>query len=109
MSMPFAPTGSSPASASRALVGSLFVASCLLSIVSWYTTQQGMALNLSPWFSFLASLGIQSALVLVAWLVGLNRSGRGFWWPSTSSRESSLSPSRTSACTRGSRHASGPR
>jgi hypothetical protein len=77
MSMPFAPTGSSPASASRALVGALFVASCLLSIVSWYTTQQGMALYLSPWFSFLASLGIQSALVLVAWLVGLNRSGRG--------------------------------
>jgi hypothetical protein len=77
MPMPFAPSGPSPASASRALVGSLFVASCLLSVVSWYTTQQGMALYLSPWFSLLASLGIQSALVLVAWLIGLNRTGRG--------------------------------
>jgi hypothetical protein len=62
--------------ASRPLVASLFVASCLLSIVSWYTTQQGMALYLSPWFSILASLGVQSALVLVAWLVGLNSSRR---------------------------------
>ncbi|PYQ13873.1 MAG: hypothetical protein DMF80_13990 [Acidobacteria bacterium] len=62
------------ASASRPLVASLFVASCLLSIVSWYTTQQGMALYLSPWFALLASLGVQSSLVLVAWLVGFNRS-----------------------------------
>lgn len=61
----------------RALVGALFVSSALLSIVSWYTTQQGMALYLSPWFSFLASLGIQSALVLVAWLVGVSRERRG--------------------------------
>ena len=53
---------------SRPLVASLFVSSVLLSVVSWYTTQQGMALYLSPWFSFLASLGVQSALVLVAWL-----------------------------------------
>src|SRR5437867_3230283 len=62
------------ASVSRPLVVSLFVASCLLSIVSWYTTQQGMALYLSPWFALLASLGVQSSLVLVAWLVGFNRS-----------------------------------
>ena len=47
----------------RPLVASLFVSSALLSIVSWYTTQQGMALYLSPWFAFLASLGVQSALV----------------------------------------------
>jgi hypothetical protein len=36
-----------------------------------------MALYLSPWFSFLASLGVQSALVLVAWLVGVTESRRG--------------------------------
>jgi hypothetical protein len=62
------------ATASRPLVASLFVASCLLSIVSWYTTEQGMALYLSPWFALLASLGVQSSLVVVAWLVGFNRS-----------------------------------
>ena len=45
--------------------------------MSWYTTQQGMALYLSPWFSFLASLGVQSALVLVAWLVGVSEGRRG--------------------------------
>ena len=61
----------------RPLVASLFVSSALLSIVSWYTTQQGMALYLSPWFAFLASLGIQSALVLVAWLVGVSEGRRG--------------------------------
>jgi hypothetical protein len=55
----------------------LFISSVLLSVVSWYTTQQGMALYLSPWFSLLASLGIQSALVLVAWLVGVTESRRG--------------------------------
>jgi hypothetical protein len=33
-----------------------------------------MALYLSPWFSLLASLGVQSSLVLVAWLIGFNRS-----------------------------------
>ena len=59
------------------LVASLFVSSVLLSVVSWYTTQQGMALYLSPWFSLLASLGVQSALVLVAWLVGVTESRRG--------------------------------
>src|SRR5437773_9636415 len=58
----------------RPIVAGLFVASCLLSVVSWYTTQQGMALYLSPWFSLLASLGVQSSLVLVAWLIGFNRS-----------------------------------
>jgi hypothetical protein len=62
---------------SRPLVACLFVSSVLLSVVSWYTTQQGMALYLSPWFSFLASLGVQSALVLVAWLVGVTESQRG--------------------------------
>lgn len=67
---------SGPEGIGRALVGSLFVSSALLSIVSWYTTQQGMALYLSPWFSFLASLGIQSALVLVAWLAGVARQRR---------------------------------
>jgi hypothetical protein len=61
---------------SRPMVGALFVASCLLSIVSWYTTQQGMALYLAPWFALLASLGVQSALVLVAWLIGLTRTKR---------------------------------
>lgn len=66
-----------PATASRSLVKGLFVASCLLSIVSWYTTQQGMALYLSTWFALLASLGVQSTLVLVAWLVGFTRTRRG--------------------------------
>jgi len=61
----------------RPLVAGLFVSSALLSIVSWYTTEQGMALYLSPWFAFLASLGIQSALVLVAWLTGVTRTKRG--------------------------------
>lgn len=68
------PGGTTPVG--RPLVASLFVASALLSVVSWYTTQRGMALYLSPWLSVLASLGIQSALVLVAWLVGLTRSRR---------------------------------
>ena len=68
--------GANPVAVTRPLVVSLFVASALLSVVSWYTTQQGMALYLSPWFSVLASLGIQSALVLVAWLVGLTRTRR---------------------------------
>ncbi|MFN0170731.1 MAG: hypothetical protein ACKV22_30280 [Bryobacteraceae bacterium] len=61
----------------RPLVKGLFVASCLLAIVSYYTTQQGMALYLSSWFSILAALGIQIALVLVAWLIGFTRSRRG--------------------------------
>jgi hypothetical protein len=58
----------------RPMVQALFVASCLLSVVSWYTTFEGMRLYLSVWFSVLASLGIQSALVLVAWLIGFSSS-----------------------------------
>jgi hypothetical protein len=67
---------SSTAGVTRPMVKALFVASCLLSIVSWYTTQQGMALYLSTWFSLLASLGIQTALVFVAWLIGFTKSKR---------------------------------
>ncbi len=61
---------------SRVFAASLFAASCLLSVVSWYTTQQGMALYLSPWFSLMASLGIQVSLVLTAWLIGMSRTRR---------------------------------
>src|SRR5262245_59691917 len=60
------------ATATRPLVKALFVASCLLSVVSWYTTQQVMALYLSPWFALLASLGIQASLVITAWLIGFS-------------------------------------
>ncbi len=77
MPIPLRASGAGQAAVSRPLVACLFVSSVLLSVVSWYTTQQGMALYLSPWFSFLASLGIQSALVLVAWLVGVTESRRG--------------------------------
>src|ERR1700734_4394213 len=59
---------------SRPMVQALFVASCLLSIVSWYTTFEGMRLYLSVWFSVLASIGLQTALVLVAWLIGFSSS-----------------------------------
>ncbi len=52
---------------SRPMAEALFVSSCLLAKVSWYTTQQGMALYLSQWSAFLPSLGVQSALVLVTW------------------------------------------
>ncbi|WP_321470506.1 hypothetical protein [uncultured Paludibaculum sp.] len=76
--MPYVPSDSgSPSAASRPMVIALFVSTCLLSIVSWYTTQQGMALYLAPWFAFLASLGVQSALVLVAWLIGFTPARRG--------------------------------
>ena len=61
---------------SKSMVSGLFVASCLLSIVSWYTTMAGMELYLSQWFALLASLGVQSALILVAWLIGFSRTGR---------------------------------
>ena len=61
----------------RPMVKGLFVATFLLSIVSWYTTEQGMALYLSVWFALLASLGLQGALVLVSWLIGLSKSRRG--------------------------------
>lgn len=77
MPMPLRPTGVGQAEVSRPFVACLFVSSVLLSVVSWYTTQQGMALYLSPWFSFLASLGVQSSLVLVAWLVGVTEARRG--------------------------------
>src|SRR5579872_4176580 len=61
----------------RPMVKALFVATCLLSIVSWYTTEQGMALYLSVWFALMASVGLQGALVLVSWLMGLSKSNRG--------------------------------
>ena len=61
---------------SRSMVVAIFFSTCLLSIVSWYTTYQGMALYLSGWFAFLASLGVQSALVLVAWLIGFTKTRR---------------------------------
>lgn len=69
-------SGARDSGPARPLVAGLFVSSCLLSIVSWYTTEQGMALYLAPWFSLLASLGIQSALVLVAWLIGFHKAQR---------------------------------
>ncbi len=77
MPVPWVPKSGGAAGLGRPLVASLFVSSALLSIVSWYTSQQGMALYLSPWFAFLASLGVQSALVLVAWLVGITEGRRG--------------------------------
>lgn len=61
---------------SKAMAQTLFWTSCLLSVVSFYTTQQGMALYLSPWFSYLAALGVQVSLVVVAWLFGASREGR---------------------------------
>ena len=70
------PAGSAGSSVSRPMVKGLFVASCLLSLVSWYTTEQGMALYLSTVFSLLASLGVQASLVLVAWLIGFTRTRR---------------------------------
>ncbi len=60
----------------KPLAQALFWISCLLSVVSFYTTREGMALYLSPWFSFLAALGVQLALVIVAWLFGASREGR---------------------------------
>lgn len=73
--MNFAPSSAvgSAVHVTRPMVKALFVASCLLSIVSWYTTQEGMALYLSRWFALLASLGVQSSLVFVAWLIGFSR------------------------------------
>lgn len=64
------------AGVSRPMVKILFLASCLLAIVSWYTTFEGMRLYLSVWFSVLASLGVQTALVLVAWLIGFSSASR---------------------------------
>ncbi len=62
--------------AGKPMVMALFAASVLLSIVSWYTTMQGMALYLSTWFALLASIGVQTSLVIVAWLVGFSKSRR---------------------------------
>jgi hypothetical protein len=76
MPIPSAGAASAQSGVSRSIVKGLFVSSCLLSIVSWYTTQQGMTLYLSSWFALLASLGIQSALVLVAWMIGFTKSKR---------------------------------
>ncbi len=64
-----------PTGVTKPLAQSLFWISCLLSVVSFYTTREGMALYLSPWFSFLAALGVQLALVIVAWLFGAAASG----------------------------------
>ncbi len=76
--MPFAfsSPGASDSSPSRPVVAGLFVASCLLALVSWYTTFEGMRLYLNVWFALLASAGIQVSLVLVAWLVGFGRARR---------------------------------
>ena len=73
--MSYAPTSAvhGAVHVTRPMVKALFVASCLLSIVSWYTTQEGMALYLSRWFALAASIGVQSALVFVAWLIGFTR------------------------------------
>jgi hypothetical protein len=60
----------------RPMVKALFVASCLLAVVSWFTTEQGMALYLNSWFSVLASLGVQTSLVVVAWLIGFTKTRR---------------------------------
>lgn len=70
----YSSTPADPASVSRPMVKILFIASCLLSIVSWYTTFEGMRLYLSVWFSALASVGVQTTLVLVAWLIGFSGS-----------------------------------
>jgi len=69
-------TSSDLTGVSRPMVKALFIASCLLSFVSWYTTFEGMSLYLSVWFSALASIGLQTALVLVAWLIGFSSSGK---------------------------------
>src|SRR5258708_3576118 len=54
-----------------------FIASCLLATVSWYTTEQGMGLYLSTWLALFASIGVQSALVFVAWRLGITKTKRG--------------------------------
>mgnify|MGYP005810964393 CR=1 FL=1 len=74
--MAYASSAAPQSGLSRSMVKLLFFASCLLSIVSFYTTQQGMALYLNGWFSVLAALGVQLALVMVAWLIGISRGGK---------------------------------
>lgn len=76
MHIPSLANHSASLGATRPMVKGLFLSTCLLSIVSWYTTQQGMALYLSVWFSVLASIGVQAALVLVAWLIGFTKQKR---------------------------------
>jgi len=68
--------GASAQNNASPLVRGLFVASAMLAIVSWYTTFEGMSLYLSRWFALLASLGVQSALLFVAWLIGFSRARR---------------------------------
>ena len=58
------------------MIRGLFVVSVLLSVVSWYTTFEGMALYLSRWFALLASLEVQGALLFTAWLLGSHRARR---------------------------------
>lgn len=58
------------------LVPGLFVSSAMLSVVSWYTTFEGMALYLAGWFALLASVGVQLSLLLVAWLAGVQAKRR---------------------------------
>jgi hypothetical protein len=70
------PPAGSAGKVTRSLVAGLFVASCLLSAVSWFTTNEGMRLYLAYWFAIVASLGLQAALVLVAWLIGLSKAKR---------------------------------
>ncbi len=70
------PNSTDSAGLTRPMVKALFVASCLLAIVSWYTTFEGMRLYLSIWFSALASIGVQTALVMVAWLIGFSSPSR---------------------------------
>jgi len=48
----------------------------MLAIVSWYTTFEGMSLYLTRWFALLASLGVQLALLFVAWMIGFSRARR---------------------------------
>lgn len=71
--MPIAPA----APKTTPLVRGLFAASAMLAVVSWYTTFEGMSLYLSRWFALLASLGVQVALLFVAWMIGFSRSRRG--------------------------------
>ncbi len=72
------PSSAGQSAVSRPLVAGLFVSSVLLSVVSWYKTQQGMALYLSPWFSFLASLGVLIDMNLSpSWVEALRVMGCG--------------------------------
>jgi len=65
--MSFAPAGFSASrmTATRPLVAGLFIASCLLSVVSWYTTEQAWHFT--------------CPLVLRCWHLSAYRL-RWFWW-----------------------------